>query len=75
MDVNGCRIFHHGTPTEDNQGRGKGRGRVAIVLGAKGVRAWERAGQPDPIPSGIIVGCACYIALPLTLTDHNGAEI
>ena len=74
--INGHHIFHHGTPEEESaKTKGRTKGGVAIILSPLATEAWIRAGQPDPIKSGMISGCARYIALALTFIDHLGKKV
>eukprot|EP00978_Attheya_sp_CCMP212_P019003 scaffold52694_cov58-Attheya_sp.AAC.2 len=71
--INGYYVFNHGT--EENEDpptarRGHARGGVAIILSPRATAAWKAAGQPDPIKSGTILGCARYIAIELHFLDH-----
>eukprot|EP00978_Attheya_sp_CCMP212_P011758 scaffold29223_cov45-Attheya_sp.AAC.1 len=50
--------------------RGHTRGGVAIILSPRDTAAWKKAGQPEPTRSGVILGCARFIALSLHFTDH-----
>eukprot|EP00978_Attheya_sp_CCMP212_P000718 scaffold1423_cov39-Attheya_sp.AAC.5 len=53
--INEHHIFHHGTPSEESaKTKGRTKGGVAIILSpARATEAWKRAGQPDPIKSGM----------------------
>eukprot|EP00978_Attheya_sp_CCMP212_P023473 scaffold71971_cov55-Attheya_sp.AAC.1 len=74
-DTEGHYIFHHGTPeaSDSNTGGeatgantpkwGQTRGGVAIILSPRATAAWKKAGQPEPTRSGVILGCARFIAL------------
>eukprot|EP00978_Attheya_sp_CCMP212_P038384 scaffold189626_cov36-Attheya_sp.AAC.2 len=76
--INGQHIFHHGKPSEERSTKAKGRmkGGVAIILSPRATEGWKRAGQPEPIKSGMISGCARYMALTtLTFTDHLGKNV
>eukprot|EP00978_Attheya_sp_CCMP212_P015292 scaffold39438_cov42-Attheya_sp.AAC.1 len=57
------------------QNEGRGRGGVGIFLSPQARKAWEKAGCPNPITSGVICKAARFIGLQLTLTDHLGKEI
>eukprot|EP00978_Attheya_sp_CCMP212_P027281 scaffold91366_cov50-Attheya_sp.AAC.1 len=71
--INKYLLIHHGTPAIQNGGRR--RGGVGIFLSPQARKAWEKAGCPNPITSGVICKAARFIGLRLTLTDHLGKEI
>jgi hypothetical protein len=59
--IHGYHFFLHGGPSR--------RGGVGIVLSPKAIKAWERAGQPDPIKSGNVAGRERTISIELHYLD------
>eukprot|EP00978_Attheya_sp_CCMP212_P012157 scaffold30211_cov54-Attheya_sp.AAC.3 len=86
--INGFYMFHHGTDEASDSNeegdeetpllqtrKGHTRGGVATILSPKATEARKRAGQHDPIVSGIVLGCARFIALSLHFIDHLGEKV
>ena len=68
-EINNCLIFHHG-PEEGTTGS-RGRGGVAIILGPEGIKAWKRAGSPNPKYIEDVDGTTRFISIELKMSKSN----
>jgi hypothetical protein len=59
--IHGHQFILHGGPSN--------RGGVGLVLSPKAIKAWERAGQPDPIKSGNVAERERTISIELHFLD------
>ena len=62
-----CTLFQHAQETQP----GRGSGGVGIMLSPSGLKAWERAGSPDPILMPLIEGIGRAMGLELHLLDKE----
>jgi hypothetical protein len=63
--LNNTLFFSHGDNADNRE-----KGGVGIILSPKAVNAWKRAGQPDPIRPGKIVGNTRIMAMELHFEDN-----
>jgi hypothetical protein len=59
--IHGHQFILHGGPSK--------RGGVGFILSPKAIKAWERAGQPDPIKSGNVAERERTISIELHYLD------
>jgi hypothetical protein len=66
FNIHGYHFMLHG---------GSGRGGVGLVLSPRAIKAWELAGQPDPIKSGNITGRERTISIELHYLDGADQDV
>lgn len=64
----GIKYFVHGVQQENNRIHGG----VGIFLSKRAAKAWEEAGSPEPIGSGLLSGTARFMSLNLDWKDSRG---
>eukprot|EP00980_Cylindrotheca_fusiformis_P021013 scaffold8028_cov81-Cylindrotheca_fusiformis.AAC.1 len=69
-EVEGCLFLSNGNPENTRK-----HGGVGIILSPEAVKAWERAGQPEPIRPPPVASATRSIAIEIKMEDKKKKEM